>query len=95
MKLSINEFEPHVDKIILKRGLSYFKNGAILDFTEISYNEFEAIVLGSEEYVVQLEIKNNFVTEHSCDCPFDSRPICKHIVEVLFFLQQEKLKQTI
>jgi len=92
MKISLNEFEQLIDERILKRGLSYFKDGAIIDFSEISKGEYEAIVSGTEEYTVQLEISNNTIAEHNCDCPYDMGPICKHIVAVIFHLQQDELE---
>jgi len=52
MKIPLNEFEQHIDERILKRGLSYFKNGAITDFSEISTGEYKAIVSGTQEYTV-------------------------------------------
>jgi uncharacterized Zn finger protein len=92
MKIPLNEFEKVIDETILKRGLAYFKSGAITDFSEISNGEYEAIVSGTEEYTVQLEISNNTITEHNCDCPYDMGPVCKHVVAVIFHLQQDKLE---
>jgi hypothetical protein len=92
MKILLNEFEQLIDENILKRGLAYFKGGAIKDFSEISNGEYEAIVSGTEEYTVQLEINNNTVIEHNCDCPYDKGPVCKHVIAVIFFLQQNELE---
>ncbi len=92
MRIPLNEFEQLIDEKILKRGLSYFKGGAISDFSEISNGEYEAIVSGTEEYTVQLEISNNTITEHNCDCPYDMGPVCKHVVAVIFHLQQDELE---
>lgn len=92
MKIPLNEFEQVIGETILKRGLSYFKGGAITDFSEISTGEYEAVVSGTEEYTVQLEIRNNIITEHNCDCPYDMGPVCKHIVAVIFYLQQDILE---
>ncbi len=92
MKIPLNEFEQLIDERILKRGLSYFKGGAITDFSEVSNGEYEAIVSGTEEYTVQLEISNNTITEHNCDCPYDMGPVCKHVVAVIFHLQQDELE---
>lgn len=91
MNIPLNEFEHLIDESILKRGLSYFKGGAIKDFSEISNGEYEAVVSGTEEYTVQLEVKNNIVIEHNCDCPYDLGPVCKHIVAVIFYLKQDEL----
>jgi len=92
MRIPLNEFEQLIDEKILKRGLSYFNGGAIIDFVEISTGEYEAIVSGTEEYTVQLEISNNTIVEHNCDCPYDMGPVCKHVVAVIFHLQQDKLE---
>ncbi len=92
MKIPLNEFGQLIEEKILKRGLSYFIGGAITDFSEISNGEYEAIVSGTEEYTVQLEISNNSIVEHNCDCPYDMGPVCKHIVAVIFYLQQDELE---
>ena len=39
MKIPLNEFEHVIDETILKRGLAYFKGGAITDFSKISTGE--------------------------------------------------------
>ncbi len=99
MRIPLNEFEQLIDEKILKRGLSYFKGSAITDFSEISNGEpacrtgrYEAIVSGTEEYTVQLEVSDNTITEHNCDCPYDMGPVCKHVVAVIFHLQQDELE---
>ena len=92
MKIPLNKFEQLIDDKILKRGLSYFKGGAITDFSEISSGEYEAIVSGTEEYTVLIEISNNIIVEHNCDCPYDMGPVCKHVVAVIFYLQQDELE---
>lgn len=92
MQIPLNQFELYVDETILKRGLSYFKNGYVSEPEEITQGIYEAIVTGSDEYTVELKIKNETVIEHVCSCPYDFGPICKHIVGVLFYLQQDVLE---
>jgi hypothetical protein len=92
MRIPLNEFEQLIDESILKRGLAYFKGGAINDFSEISNGEYEAIVSGTEDYTVQLEVKNNVITEYNCDCPYDMGSVCKHVVAVIFHMQQDELE---
>ncbi len=91
MTIPLNSFEQHIDPTILQRGFSYFKNGYVEEPIEISNGQYDAIVVGSEEYMVNLTIKNQQITEYNCDCPFDSGPICKHVVAVIFYLQQDEL----
>lgn len=92
MQIPLNEFEQLIDETILKRGLAYFKGGAITDFSKISNGEYEAIVSGTEDYTVQLEVENNTIIEHNCDCPYDMGTVCKHVVAVIFHLQQDELE---
>lgn len=91
MKIPLSEFEQIIDETILKRGLSYFKNGYVTDFAELSIGEYEANVSGTEEYNVRFKIKNDTIIEHNCDCPYDMGPVCKHIVASIFYLKQDEL----
>lgn len=72
MKIPLNEFEQHIDETILKRGLSYFKNHRVEAPDELTSGVYEFKVQGTEEYTVTLHLKNDVVTDFSCDCPFDS-----------------------
>ncbi len=93
MIIPLNQFEQIIDPTILKRGLSYFKNGHVDEPEELAPGEYEAIVSGSEQYIVRLSLKNNIVTEHDCDCPYDMGPVCKHIVAVVFALLDDTLNE--
>jgi len=92
MQFPINQFEQFIDETILKRGLTYFKKGYVYDVEELSGGMYEAIVEGSDNYSVELKIVNGTVVEHVCSCPYDNGPVCKHVVAVLFYLQQELLE---
>lgn len=92
MQIPLNQFEQYIDETILKRGLSYFKNGHVQEPEEISPGEYETIVEGTEDYTVHLTLKNEMITEYVCDCPYDMGPVCKHVVAVIFYLQQNELE---
>ncbi|HUW07475.1 MAG TPA: SWIM zinc finger family protein [Williamwhitmania sp.] len=47
---------------------------------------------GTEDYTVQLTLKNGVITEYVCDCPYDFGPVCKHVAAVIFYLQQDELE---
>lgn len=91
MIIPLNQFETLIDDKILKRGVAYYENGAVIDFEEISIGEYEAIVLGNEEYRVQFKVSDNTIVEHFCDCPYDFGPVCKHLVAAIFYLEQDCL----
>ena len=92
MQIPLHQFEQVIDEAILKRGLSYFRKGRVYEPEEISPDEFETIVEGSEDYVVRYKIKNDIITEFVCSCPFDSGPVCKHVAAVIFYLHQDQLE---
>ena len=75
----------------MQRGLNYFKKGYVTDVEEIGLGDYEATVNGREIYTVHLHVEKGVVTEYDCDCPYDQGPVCKHIVAVLFYLQQDVL----
>lgn len=91
MQIPYKQFEQYIDETILKRGLDYFKSGFVNSVEEISPGKYEAIVEGTEDYTVQLQIKNENIVDYNCSCPYDLGPVCKHVVATLFYLQQEEL----
>ena len=95
MDIPLQSFEQYIDETILKRGFQYFKKGLVNEPEETGHNEFEAIVEGTEDYTVNIIVKNDVVTEYVCTCPYDMGPVCKHVVAVIFYLQQEELGITV
>ena len=90
MKIPFDRFAQYIDETILKRGLSYYKNGYVHEPEEIDTGEYEVIVEGTEDYTVHLKLKNGFITRYACDCPYDMGPVCKHVVAVIFYLNQNE-----
>ncbi len=91
MHIPLNEFEQHIDDTILKRGLSYFKNSRVEEPDEITTGVYEFKVHGTETYTVILHVKNDVLTDHTCNCPYDLGAVCKHVAAALFYWQQEVL----
>lgn len=94
MQIPLDHFEDVIDEKILERGLSYFKKGHVNELEEVTPGVFETIVEGTEDYRVQVTVKNNVVTEYVCDCPYDMGPVCKHVAAVIFALQEDTLELT-
>ena len=94
MKIPLQSFEQHIDETILKRGFQYFKKGLVNEPEEIGHGEYEAIVEGTKDYTVRITLKNEVVTEYVCTCPYDMGPVCKHVVALIFHLQQHELDLT-
>jgi hypothetical protein len=91
MEIPLYEFEQIIDDKILTRGLSYYREGSVIDFDEISKGLYEAKVLGSEIYDIQLKVVKSTIVEHNCNCPFDYSSVCKHIVAVVFYLLKDEI----
>ncbi|CAN5407228.1 hypothetical protein BH09BAC1_BH09BAC1_13170 [soil metagenome] len=91
MPLSLDMFEQQVEETILKRGYKYWQDGNVDEVEELSPGWYLAIVTGSEDYEVTIETKGNQITHHQCNCPYDMGDVCKHVVAVLFALQEEEL----
>ncbi|APC49851.1 helicase SNF2 [Virgibacillus halodenitrificans] len=73
--------------VIYKRGLDYFKNNKVTDLLyDINYSVWTATVIGSEDYFVELNMKDfsNGSIEAYCDCPaFETFGSCKHVAATL------------
>ena len=91
MQIPLENFEQYIDNTILQRGYRYFKNGHVRELEEITPGKYQAIVEGTEDYTVTIHIQDGVITEHICDCPYDMGPVCKHVVAVIFELQQDDL----
>jgi uncharacterized Zn finger protein len=91
MRIPLNRFDECIDETILKRGLTYFRNGKVHEPEESASGEYEALVEGTEPYTVRLVIDRGEVVEHLCSCPYDAGPVCKHVAAVLFYLQKDVL----
>ncbi len=89
-QIPLDQFEQYIDEPILKRGLDYFKSGAVEHLGKNDGNQ-NFMVNGSSAYRVQLQIKKDELVFQHCDCPFDLGPICKHVVAALFYTQQDVL----
>lgn len=86
----IQEFESQIDAVILQRGRNYYENGNIIEVTELTTDTFEAVVAGSYNYKVTVELVGDEIIDYTCDCPYDMGPICKHIVATLSYLKEMK-----
>lgn len=87
-------FEEDYSKIILKRGLEYYNYSCVKN-VRIKDNSIGAIVEGTNNYHVGIEIKGDKVVSANCDCPYYyDHDECKHIVAVLYYLTNEKLDNT-
>lgn len=90
MNIPLSQFLHLTDKTIYDRGRSYFRNGHVISFEEKQPGEYEAVVEGTEDYLVNLTVKDGEITDSSCTCPYDYGSVCKHIVAAVMYLQNEE-----
>ena len=82
-------FEKLFDEKILKRGYNYYLEDAVYDVTR-NGNHYEGLVYGTEIYEVQIEIDDNGnVEDMDCDCPYAEENNCKHMVALLYYLEND------
>jgi uncharacterized Zn finger protein len=84
-------FETEIERKILDRGFDYYENNNVIDVENLGNGEFSAVVEGSENYEVFIEISKGKVVEHSCDCPYDWGDVCKHVVAVLYYIRDTEI----
>ncbi len=95
MNINLANFETIVDPVIYERGLQCKSGGAIISVEAIDDNHFNAVVSGSEDYVVNIALsKKEELFTFDCSCPFNASPVCKHLVAVLLLLKEKKNKNT-
>ncbi len=89
MNNPLSQFLQIAAPAILDRGRDYYRNGHVISFEEIVPGEYEAVVEGSEDYIVNLTVIDGSLEKYSCTCPYDYGSICKHIVAAVLYLQKE------
>lgn len=87
--MTLSELENNVPPRILKRGEEYYINDTIKNLKETSAGVWSANVIGSEVYIVHIEIEGDEIVDWQCDCPYDG-DICKHVVASLLTIRKEK-----
>jgi SWIM zinc finger len=98
--LLLSNIEEYIDQTILNRGLQYYESGLVEALDEIVPGQYEATVTGTEDYFVEVTLKENKIMESYCSCPYDYSHICKHQVAVFFYIREkapieQKMKQSL
>jgi uncharacterized Zn finger protein len=78
----------HVPSEIYRRGLDYYQQQLVSRLYEKGQGRWQAVVSGSEDYRVRIQLDGNTVLKATCTCPYDGG-ICKHIVAALLAIGEE------
>lgn len=88
--MKIQDFELDIDHTILKRGKEYFLENKIYSLHQTIKNTWQAKVQGTDEYTVIVNLgNNNEIKNHECDCPYDYGTFCKHVIAVLYAIENK------
>ncbi len=91
--MTLKDFEENIDPVILERGYDYFVNMHVTSLEEDEKGLWFAEVEGTDNYIVNIEIKRSKIKHWYCDCPFEG-DICKHVIAVLYAISEnESLKK--
>lgn len=83
------EFEREFNSKIVQRGFDYYKQGKVKK-VKIKDDYVGAIVKGTVDYHVAISLQNGKIDDMDCDCPyFYDHDECKHIVAVLYYLNDK------
>ena len=92
--MNLNNFEDHIDSIILARGFGYYTAGYVLSLVETDELKYRAKVEGTELYTVVVEFdKQAEINFTVCDCPYVYGEYCKHQAAVLYALRAGQAEQ--
>lgn len=90
--MTLHDFENYVERKILDRGFDYYEQDAVEEVEQLEKGYFSAVVLGSEEYTVNVRLAGKqHIIESYCDCPYDWGNVCKHEVAVYYYLKDSEI----
>lgn len=83
LNLNIIDWADQFTDVILKRGYDYFNREKIKKLYQKPYG-IAAVVEGSDDYHVTIDLNDKQVTSMFCDCPYANKGHhCKHMAAVL------------
>ena len=92
--MNLNNFEDHIDSVILERGFNYYQENCVLSLEMTVDNKYNAIVEGTELYRVLVELDNQDEVIYTvCDCPYVHGEFCKHQVAVFYDIKKANNKE--
>ena len=85
----MNDWKSLFSAVVLLRGLNYYEEGAVKEL-ETTKDGFRAVVEGSYDYDVEIEIANGKIGDMQCSCPYaEDGNYCKHMAAVLFAIEEQ------
>ena len=79
------DWKKHFESQILERGYDYYNFDAV-DILKVTNRSIDANVMGSNPYLLRINIKNDNIESMYCDCPYEGN--CKHLAAVLYYAEE-------
>ncbi len=82
IKLGLDKIKELCTKASFERGQRYFEEGRV-KIREVSPSKVTAMVAGTSNYKVEVNLEEEEDISATCTCPYDWEGYCKHIVATL------------
>lgn len=77
------------NRTILERGNEYYKQKQV-HILYTSDSRYNAMVIGTSIYHVEIEVKNGEAVDMSCSCPYSEKGYyCKHMAAVMYAIEEQ------
>jgi mannitol/fructose-specific phosphotransferase system IIA component (Ntr-type) len=80
---------------IIKRGFDYYNQSKVTDAVMTEDNSIIFNVSGTDQYQVEIMVKDNKIIDIDCCCPYAATFNCKHMAAALFYLTENKVDKKI
>ena len=85
--MRLDDLDEIVDPLVLLRGQDYYRDGRVVALELAGERAFRAEVEGTDRYDIHVEWDSEGEFSCACTCPYDWGPVCKHVIAVLFEIE--------
>ena len=86
--MRLDNLDEIVDPLVLLRGQAYHQEGRVTALEQAGEKMWTAEVEGTDLYDVHFKLDSEGDFSCTCTCPYDWGPICKHVIAVLFAIEE-------
>jgi len=86
--LRLDNLDEIVDPLVLLRGQAYPQEGRVTALEQAGAKAWTAEVEGTNLYDVHFKLDSEGDFSCTCTCPYDWGPVCKHVIAVLFAIEE-------
>ena len=86
--MRLDDLDEIVDPLVLLRGQDYYRDGRVVALEPTGERAFKAKVEGTYQYDAHVEWDSEGEFSCACTCPYDWGPVCKHVIAVLFAIEE-------